>query len=112
MVHIKILGTVSAESTRLADLVNYVISSGGVEAMVEKIEDYREIVKYGVMSIPALILDGQVLCRGRVPSTEEICRLLNVNLPRKLPEAPVVMAESAGEAFSADTRPFHRTIRK
>lgn len=112
MMHIKILGTAGAESTRFADMVNSVTATAGVEAVIEKIEDYREIVRYGVMSMPALILDGQVLCRGRVPSLEEICGMLKVNLPRKFFEAPSVRSENDDEPFSAKARPFSRAIRK
>ncbi|NTV99492.1 MAG: thioredoxin family protein [Chlorobiaceae bacterium] len=112
MMHIKILGALSAESTRLADMVNSVIASAGVEAVVEKIEDYREIVRYGVMSMPALILDGKVLCRGRVPSLEEICMFLKVNLPRKFFDPPAIKAASEEEVFAAEVRPFSRAIRK
>ena len=49
----------------------------GLEAQVEKIEDINEIVKYGVMSTPALAVDGQVKIVGKVASTEEIMTLLS-----------------------------------
>lgn len=47
-----------------------------VDATVDKITDYGEIVAFGVMSTPALAIDGEVLTVGRVPSVEEISGLL------------------------------------
>ena len=49
----------------------------GVEADVEKIEDINEIVKFGVMSTPALAVDGEVKIVGKVASTEEIMAVLS-----------------------------------
>ena len=48
----------------------------GVEADVDKITDYGEIAAYGVMSTPALAIDGEVVSIGRVPSVDEITELL------------------------------------
>ncbi len=109
---IKVLGTAGLESTRLADLVKTVIASAGVDAALEKVEEYREIVRHGVMSMPALIIDGKVLCRGRVPSLEEICLMLNVPLPRKLREEQPKVEEIQEEIFSERPRIFMREIRK
>lgn len=47
-----------------------------VDATVDKIIDYGEIVAYGVMSTPALAIDGEVLISGRVPSVEQISELV------------------------------------
>ena len=47
-----------------------------VDATVDKITDYGEIVAYGVMSTPALAIDGEVLISGRVPSVEQISELV------------------------------------
>jgi glutaredoxin len=47
-----------------------------MEAQVEKIEDINEIVKFGVMTTPALAIDGQVKFVGKVASAEEIAALL------------------------------------
>jgi small redox-active disulfide protein 2 len=112
MMQIKILGTAGTESTRLANLVNSVIASVGIEAAVEKVENYREIIKHGVMSMPAMILDGEVRCRGRVPSIEEICRILKVDLPRKFPEEQTSEVDTPRETISNEFRTFAKKIRK
>ena len=43
----------------------------GVTASVEKISDFKEIAKHGVFSTPAVVIDGQVKCVGKVPSKDE-----------------------------------------
>jgi small redox-active disulfide protein 2 len=76
MKHVKILGSGCASCNQLADAVKAVIASEGIEATVEKIEDLQEIMSYNVMSVPALIVDGKVVCKGRVPSNDELKEML------------------------------------
>lgn len=47
-----------------------------IEASVEKISDISEIVAFGVMMTPALVVDGKVKAMGNVPSTEQIKQML------------------------------------
>lgn len=77
MKQVKILGTGCAKCNQLAEAVRAVIAAEGIEASVEKVEDMQEIVAYGVMSTPALVVDGQVCCKGRVPSADEIREMLS-----------------------------------
>jgi small redox-active disulfide protein 2 len=76
MKQVKILGSGCAKCNQLADMVKAVIASEGIEAEVEKIEDIQKIVEYGVLSTPALVVDGQVRCSGKVPSVDEIREML------------------------------------
>ena len=48
----------------------------GVQAEVAKVTDFSEIAAYGVMRLPALVVDGQVILSGKVPKTEELVSLL------------------------------------
>jgi protein-disulfide isomerase len=48
----------------------------GLEATVEKVEDYPTILGYGVMATPGLVVDDKVLVSGRVPKPAEITQLL------------------------------------
>jgi small redox-active disulfide protein 2 len=48
----------------------------GLDAAVEKVTDMMTIISYGVMSTPALVIDGQVVSSGRIPSKEEIVKML------------------------------------
>ncbi|NTV02225.1 MAG: thioredoxin family protein [Chlorobiaceae bacterium] len=76
MKQVKILGSGCARCNQLADAVKAVIAAEGIEASVEKIEDIRQIVGYGVMSTPGLVVDGRVVCSGRLPSNDEIRDML------------------------------------
>ena len=48
----------------------------GIDATIEKVEDYPTIMGYGVMSTPALVVDEQVVVSGRVPTPAQIRELL------------------------------------
>ena len=47
-----------------------------LEASVEKVEDFKDIMAYGVMSTPALVINEKVLVSGRIPSVEDIKKFL------------------------------------
>ncbi len=76
MKQVKILGTGCAKCNQLADAVKAVIASEGIEAEVEKVEDMQKIMAYNVLSTPALVVDGEVRSKGRVPGLDELKRLL------------------------------------
>lgn len=73
---IKILGTGCPKCKTLEKLTREVVEQNGIDASVSKVEDIVEIMKYGVMSTPALVVDGRVEIRGRVPSPDEIKKVL------------------------------------
>lgn len=73
---IKILGPGCPKCKDLDSKVRSVVNANGIDATVTKIEDIVEIMNYGVMITPALIIDGKVVLKGRVPSQDEIYRLL------------------------------------
>jgi len=73
---IKILGTGCPKCKTLEQLTRDVVSKNGIEATITKVEDIIEIMKYNIMTTPALVVDGKVVVRGRVPSAEEIKHLL------------------------------------
>lgn len=73
---IKILGTGCPKCKSLTSLVEEVVSENNIDASIEKVEDIMEIVKYNVMSTPALVIDEQIAIKGRVPSKSEIAELL------------------------------------
>lgn len=75
---IKVLGSCCSNCSKLESLVHEVVAEKGVSATVEHVSDYREIVGYGVMRTPALVVDGKVVASGRVPSKEEIAGWLGV----------------------------------
>ena len=71
-----ILGTGCAKCKTLEKLTRDVVSKNGIDATITKVEDIMEIMKYNIMTTPALVIDGKVVVKGRVPSTEEIKQLL------------------------------------
>ena len=73
---IKILGTGCSSCIRLENNVKQVLKENEINADVEKVTDIPEIVSYGVMSIPALVIDEKVISYGKVLPPEEIKRLL------------------------------------
>lgn len=76
MKHIKILGTGCAKCKQTEAVVRDVLSSAGIEATVEKVEDIQAIMAYNVLSTPVLVIDEQVTVKGRVPTAAEVRTLL------------------------------------
>ena len=76
MREIKILGPGCAKCKTLDKLTREVVEKNGINANITKVEDIMEIMKYGVMSTPALVIDEKVVVKGRVPSQDEIKQLL------------------------------------
>jgi small redox-active disulfide protein 2 len=73
---IKILGTGCAKCKTLEKLTRDVVSKNGINATVTKVEDIMEIMKYNIMTTPALVIDGKVVTKGIIPSADEIKQLL------------------------------------
>ncbi len=73
---IQVLGTGCAKCEKLKKNAEAAVCSSGVEATVEKVDDINEITGFGVMMTPALAIDGEVKVVGKVPSPEEIEKLL------------------------------------
>ena len=76
MMEIKILGTGCPKCKTLEKLTRDVVAQNGIDATVAKVEDIMEIMKYGVFTIPALVVNGIVEIKGRVPSADEIKQVL------------------------------------
>ena len=73
---IEILGTGCAKCKSLHENVKKAVAESGKNAEVVKVEDIPSIMKYGVMSTPALVIDGQVKFSGKVASVVEIMGML------------------------------------
>lgn len=69
---IKILGTGCPKCKKLEENAREASDNAGKKAEIIKITDINEIVDYGVMSMPAIVIDNKVKCSGRIPSIEEI----------------------------------------
>lgn len=73
---IKVLGSGCANCKKLEEHAKEAVKSLGIEATIEKVEDFKDIMAYGVMKTPALVIDEEVKIMGRVASVEDIKKLL------------------------------------
>ena len=76
MKKIQILGTGCAKCKKLADNAEAALRDLALEFELEKVTDINEMMKYGVMMTPALVVDGEVKVVGKVPSADEIKKML------------------------------------
>lgn len=72
MKDIKVLGTGCANCKTTLKLIEQAAQAKGVEVRLEKVEDIKDIMSYGVMSTPGVVVDGKVVHAGGVPSREKI----------------------------------------
>ena len=73
---IEVLGSGCAKCTQLYDNVKKALALAGKDAEVVKVQDIPSIMKYGVMSTPALVIDGQVKFSGKLATPDEIRGML------------------------------------
>ncbi|WP_053975521.1 thioredoxin family protein [Mangrovimonas xylaniphaga] len=76
MTQIKVLGPGCAKCKITYNNVLEALKQTHKEAQVEKVEDIEEMLKYNIMSTPALVIDDEIKIKGRVPLTSEIVELL------------------------------------
>jgi small redox-active disulfide protein 2 len=75
-VKIQVLGTGCAKCKQLTANAEMAVAELGLAVPVEKVEDLREIMKFKVMSTPALVVDGAVRSTGKVLTPEDVKKLL------------------------------------
>ena len=76
MKKLQILGTGCPKCKKLAELTAQAAKEVGIDCEIEKVTDIHEIMEFGVMVTPALALDGEVKIAGRVPSVDEIKKMI------------------------------------
>ena len=72
MKKIQILGTGCPKCKKLAENAEAAAKELAIEYEIEKVTDINEMMKFGVMMTPALVVDGEVKVVGKVPSPDEI----------------------------------------
>ena len=77
MKDIKILGTGCSKCKTVMQLVEKIAKQHNYEGKIEKVEDIAEIISYGVMSTPAIVIDGKVAFVGGIPSEDEVNKWFN-----------------------------------
>jgi len=73
---IEVLGPGCPKCKKLADAVREAVAELGIDAEIVKVDKITDIVKYGVMLTPALVIDGKVKIFGKVPAKDEIQKLI------------------------------------
>ena len=73
---VKVLGTGCPKCRKLYTEAEKAVAASGVPVDLEKVEKIDEIMKFGVMMTPALVIDGEVKSSGRIPSAAEIASWL------------------------------------
>ncbi len=71
---IKVLGPGCPKCQQTEKIVKEAVAESGVEAKVEKVTNILEIGKYGVFGTPAVVVDGQVKCVGKIPSKQDVLK--------------------------------------
>jgi small redox-active disulfide protein 2 len=73
---IEILGSGCAKCKSVEKLVRNIVDELGIQADIVKVEDLQEIVNRGIMMTPAVFIDGEAKIVGRVPTADELRKLL------------------------------------
>lgn len=75
-IEIKILGTGCPKCQTMTGVVKDVVTEYNIDATIEKVEDIMEIMTFNIMTTPALVINGVVTVKGRIPSKIEVLELL------------------------------------
>jgi small redox-active disulfide protein 2 len=73
---IKILGSGCKNCVLLMENTEAALKEAGIEAEISKVTDIKDIMAYGVMSVPALVIDEKVVSFGRVLKPKEIIKII------------------------------------
>lgn len=74
MPNVKVLGTGCANCKATVKLIEDIALARGAEVTVEKVEEIRDIMSYGVMSTPGVVIDGRVVHAGGIPARAKVER--------------------------------------
>ncbi len=72
MKNVKVLGTGCANCRNTINLIDEVTKAKGIEVQLEKVEQIQDIMTYGVMSTPGVVIDGKVVHAGGVPARAKV----------------------------------------
>lgn len=74
---IKILGPGCAKCKTLEETVRKTVAEMNIDATITKVDDIMDIMDYGILSTPGIVINEEVVISGRVPSVNEIKELIN-----------------------------------
>lgn len=75
---VKVLGACCTKCKKTYSSIEKVIKENNLDVHLTKVTDMEEIMEYNIMTIPAVVVDGEVKIKGRVPSETEIKELLGL----------------------------------
>ena len=76
MLNIKVLGSGCTNCINLEKLCREVVTENGIDAEVEKVTDYKDIMSYGIMATPGLVVNGKVVHSGKLPTKSTLTHWL------------------------------------
>ena len=74
---IAILGMGCATCNKLEDMIHLAVEETGIDAQIDHVKDIKQIMAYGVMTTPALVIDGKVVAAGKLPSLADIKQMIS-----------------------------------
>lgn len=72
MLTIKILGPGCVNCKKVETIARQAVANLGMDATVEKVVDYKDIMKYPILATPGLVINEKVVCSGRIPTEAEV----------------------------------------
>ena len=72
MIDIKVLGPGCPKCKKLYEMIEQALTESGVEGELSKVDNVADIMSFGVMMTPALVIDGEVKCVGKIPDLSEV----------------------------------------
>jgi len=76
MKKLQILGSGCPKCGKLAEVTKLAATELGIEFEIEKVTDMAQIIEFGVMTTPALVVDGDVKVSGKVPSLADVKKMI------------------------------------
>ena len=75
---IKLLGSGCAKCKTTYEMIEKIVKENQLDATLSKVEDIVELLNYGIMTTPAIVVDGEVKLKGHVPTESEIKKILGI----------------------------------
>ena len=75
---IKVLGSGCAKCKTTYEMIEKIVKENQLDATLSKVEDIVELLNYGIMTTPAIVVDGEVKLKGHVPTETEIKKMLGI----------------------------------
>ena len=75
---IKVLGSGCAKCKTTYEMIEKIVKENQLDATLAKVEDIVELLNYGIMTTPAIVVDGEVKLKGHVPTESEIKKILGI----------------------------------